>query len=284
MGRPAARVPGAHQPAHQCTQVLSGRERRAALGDSGRGRQRGAQREGQGRGHRSAEPPAHLRELPPGGRHAHAARGRHRARALHREAAGGAARRRHLARERAGPGQHLLRAPAARPGGDRGGREQHGHGGPLVKKVSPSTGGAPARAPLPRILYVEDEDENWELAQLWLEERFELVRAKDAESTCRAVRQAAGALRAVLMDIQLAGSALDGIQLTRLLRGALPREQLPPYALDLPRVDAPIFFVTAYGGRYRESELREAGGTRLLPKPVDFEALVRELEAAAAPR
>ncbi|MBF5045631.1 MULTISPECIES: response regulator [Myxococcaceae] len=153
-----------------------------------------------------------------------------------------------------------------------------------MKKVSPSTGGAPARAPLPRILYVEDEDENWELAQLWLEERFELVRAKDAESTCRAVRQAAGALRAVLMDIQLAGSALDGIQLTRLLRGALPREQLPPYALDLPRVDAPIFFVTAYGGRYRESELREAGGTRLLPKPVDFEALVRELEAAAAPR
>ncbi len=150
-----------------------------------------------------------------------------------------------------------------------------------MKKVSPtSPGGAAVRAPLPRILYVEDEDENWELAQLWLEDRYELVRACDAESTCRAVKAAGPALHAILMDIQLAGSALDGIQLTRLLRGSLPRDGLPEYAREVPVLQIPIFFVTAYGGRYQERELREAGGTRLMPKPVDFDQLCAALEAA----
>jgi CheY-like chemotaxis protein len=153
-----------------------------------------------------------------------------------------------------------------------------------MKKVSPSPGGTGTRAPLPRILYVEDEDENWELAQLWLEGRYELVRAVDAQSTCAAVKAANGTLRAILMDIQLAGSSLDGIELTRLLRGSLPRDGLPPYARDVPVVRAPIYFVTAYGGRYQERELREAGGTRLLPKPVDFDALCQALETDAVPR
>ena len=35
------------------------------------------------------------------------------------------------------------------------------------------------------------------------------------------------------------------------------------------------------GGPREERELREAGGTRLMPKPVDFERLCAELEAAA---
>ena len=148
-----------------------------------------------------------------------------------------------------------------------------------MKKVSVPS--APREAPprLPLVLYVEDEDENWELAQLWLEDRYELVRAIDAESTCREVRAHGPSLRAILMDIQLSGSALDGIQLTRLLRGLLPQEGLPPYARGLPRVQVPIFFVTAYGGRYQEGELREAGGTRLLPKPVDFDSLCEVLDA-----
>lgn len=153
-----------------------------------------------------------------------------------------------------------------------------------MKKVSAQGEGVRApRERLPRILYVEDEDENWELAQLWLEDRYELVRAADAESTCRAVKALGPKLHAILMDIQLAGSALDGIQLTRLLRGSLPREGLPEYARDVPVVQAPIFFVTAYGGRYHERELREAGGTRLMPKPVDFEELCAALKSRPAP-
>lgn len=152
-----------------------------------------------------------------------------------------------------------------------------------MKKVS-VPGAAPREAPprLPLILYVEDEDENWELAQLWLEGRYQLVRAIDAESTCRQVRAHFDSLRAILMDIQLSGSALDGIQLTRLLRGQLPQDGLPPYARGLPPVRVPIFFVTAYGGRYQERELREAGGTRLMPKPVDFDQLCAAIEAAPA--
>jgi len=152
-----------------------------------------------------------------------------------------------------------------------------------MKKVTAGTPGSQPPPALRRVLYVEDEDENWELAQLWLEGRYELLRARDAQSTCEVVRSAGSTLHAILMDIQLSGSALDGIQLTRLLRGTLPPEQLPANLGVVPVVQVPIFFVTAYGGRYQEGELREAGGTRLLPKPVDFNSLCEVLDALPAP-
>lgn len=152
-----------------------------------------------------------------------------------------------------------------------------------MKKVAPGTPGTRKPPALRRVLYVEDEDENWELAQLWLEGRYELLRARDAQSTCDVVRAAGNTLHAILMDIQLSGSALDGIQLTRLLRGKLPPSELPAVVGEVPVVQVPIFFVTAYGGRYQESELRAAGGDRLLPKPVDFDSLCAVLDSLPAP-
>jgi len=152
-----------------------------------------------------------------------------------------------------------------------------------MKKVQSEAARPRPPAALRRVLYVEDEDENWELAQLWLEGRYELLRARDARSTCEVVRAAGRTLHAILMDIQLSGSALDGIQLTRLLRGTLPPDELPADVGEVPVVQVPIYFVTAYGGRYQEDELRAAGGTRLLPKPVDFDSLAEVLDALPSP-
>ena len=72
------------------------------------------------------------------------------------------------------------------------------------------------------------------------------------------------------MDIQLHGSTLDGIQLTKLLRGTLDRDTAPSYARNVPVLKTPVLFVTAVGTRYSEEELMQAGGNVVIPKPVDF--------------
>jgi CheY-like chemotaxis protein len=134
-------------------------------------------------------------------------------------------------------------------------------------------GETPARGvprALPTILYVEDEEENWTVAELRLRGRFHLVRASTDQEACQAVRDHGHSLHAVLMDIQLKGSQLDGIKLCRLFRGALEDPALPPYARGCPTITAPIIFVTAYGQRYTEAELRGVGGHMLITKPVDF--------------
>lgn len=120
------------------------------------------------------------------------------------------------------------------------------------------------------ILYVEDEDENWVVAELRLKRLYELVRAREAREACEALHRYGERLTAILMDIQLHGSLLSGIDLTRLIRGRLPRSSMPAFALGVPTLEVPVIFVTAYGGRYTEADLVAAGGDRLLPKPVDF--------------
>jgi len=125
----------------------------------------------------------------------------------------------------------------------------------------------------PLVLYVEDEVENWQITQMRLRNRYDLVRAADDREACEKAREIGSKLHAVLMDIQLKGSKLDGIALCKLFKGKLPPEQakdLPPYAQGVPQLEAPLFFVTAYGARYKEEELKEAGGTWLITKPVDF--------------
>ncbi|HVE82493.1 MAG TPA: hypothetical protein VND93_06585 [Myxococcales bacterium] len=135
------------------------------------------------------------------------------------------------------------------------------------------------------ILYVEDEDENWVITQMRLRDRYHLVRAVNDEEACRKVREGGSRLYAVLMDIQLKGSRLDGLQLCRLFKGKLEPDrlrELPAYAQGLPVVEAPLFFVTAYGARYNEEELRAAGASWLITKPVDFVRLTLALANVSA--
>jgi CheY-like chemotaxis protein len=128
-----------------------------------------------------------------------------------------------------------------------------------------------------RILYVEDEDQNWLAAQLRLRKSYDLIRAKSDREACAAVIEHGNKLTAILMDIQLTGSALDGITLTRLFRGKLDTSGLPPYAQAVPALDVPILIVTAYGALYSETELIAAGGDRFISKPVDFVQLTSAL-------
>ncbi len=141
--------------------------------------------------------------------------------------------------------------------------------------------GGPAHKPLPPVLYVEDEDDNWEVAQLLLGRQYELTRARNAREAVAAL-QGSAQFSAILMDIQLSGSFLDGIQITKLLRGTLPQDQRPPYANDFPSSHVPVIFLTAYTARYTEAALVAVGGNAMLTKPIDRDKLVTALEAVGA--
>jgi len=122
----------------------------------------------------------------------------------------------------------------------------------------------------PFVLYVEDEDENFEVTQLRLGQKYNLLRARNAEEGVRQVAIHGSKLMAILMDIQLSGSLLDGIQLTKLLRGKLDRGGFPGWVSNAPTTQVPILYVTAYGARYSEPELIGSGGNFVMLKPVDF--------------
>src|SRR5690348_3689808 len=120
------------------------------------------------------------------------------------------------------------------------------------------------------VLYVEDEDLNWEIAQHELEEDFELSRARDAREAFLLLAQRT--YDVILLDIQLCGSDIDGIQIARLLKG-LSTDAPPEYAAGVHAMNTPIIFVTGYTARYPREELVTAGGLDMIAKPVDFARL-----------
>ncbi|MDB4990866.1 MAG: hypothetical protein JWN04_6044 [Myxococcaceae bacterium] len=130
-----------------------------------------------------------------------------------------------------------------------------------------------------RLLYVEDDDENWHVAELRLSEEFDLVRAQNSREACRIVKESAGDLMAIMMDIELRGSELNGIELTELFRGKRPNKVLPEYTKGVPTYTNPIIFVTAHGARYSDVELMLFGADRVIPKPVNFSALSLALQS-----
>lgn len=121
-----------------------------------------------------------------------------------------------------------------------------------------------------KVLYVEDEDTNWEVAELSLRGRYDLVRARNARECFELLKKHKYEL--VLMDIQLSGSELDGVQITNILKG-LYAEEAPEFTTGVRLQGAPIVFMTAYAARYSKAELLEAGGDELVTKPVDFTRL-----------
>jgi CheY-like chemotaxis protein len=134
---------------------------------------------------------------------------------------------------------------------------------------------APLRKPRRRdlVLYVEDNDDNWHVAQLRLSDGYELVRAANAREACRVVAARNAELTAVLMDIELRGSELNGLDLVELMRGRRPRNGVPEFARDLPVLTVPILFVTAHGAKYADDRLLAIGADKVISKPVDFGAL-----------
>jgi CheY-like chemotaxis protein len=143
-----------------------------------------------------------------------------------------------------------------------------------MKKIeSPRRVGTAGTEKKSKILYVEDEVENWNVTQLRLGERYEMERAASDSEAVDRLRTNRDAYSAILMDIQLKGSQLDGVQLTQLLRGKLDPGLVPAWARDLLPVNTPIIFVTAYGAKYGEGTLQKAGGDMVIEKPVNFNKL-----------
>jgi CheY-like chemotaxis protein len=136
---------------------------------------------------------------------------------------------------------------------------------PTSTKPSPPAGDRDEG--MQRILYVEDEDDNFIVAQFALRDRFELVQARTDREACEILRDEQ--FEIILMDIQLSGSVLNGIELTQALKG-IPRENCPDYALGINLNGASVIIVTAYAARYSEQDMVVAGGDGFVTKPVDF--------------
>ena len=125
------------------------------------------------------------------------------------------------------------------------------------------------------LLYVEDDDDNWEIAELRLGKSYDLLRATTDEQACRLIRERKSEIDVILMDIELRGSELNGVELTELMRGnALAgRTYLPAYARGLPAVTKPVVYVTAHGARYTSVQLLLSGADKVISKPVNFAEL-----------
>jgi CheY-like chemotaxis protein len=130
---------------------------------------------------------------------------------------------------------------------------------------------------IPLVLYVEDEADNFTIADLRLRGRFRVIKASTDREACDIVRQRGSELWAVLMDVQLRGGTLDGFQLTRVFTGRPLTGPLPTWAQNMPRLDAPIFVMTAYGATL-PVDVRACGAAGLWSKPVDYRLLISELQ------
>jgi len=120
------------------------------------------------------------------------------------------------------------------------------------------------------VLYVEDDRDNREVASARLDKIYEILLAKNDREACELFCKEGAKLTLVLMDIELKGSRLNGIELTRLIRGKLDLQSIPSYAEPVPQLGVPVLFVTAYGHNYSRAELMRAGGDDVIQKPVDF--------------
>src|SRR5438270_9375031 len=104
----------------------------------------------------------------------------------------------------------------------------------------------PAATARELLLYVEDDDVNWQVAELRLKDHYRIVRARTAEEACELIVEHKDDIAAILMDIQLQGSSLDGVRLTKLIRGKLARSGLSPRVATCPVLETtPILFMTA---------------------------------------
>lgn len=125
----------------------------------------------------------------------------------------------------------------------------------------------------PVILYVEDDADTFKLTEARLKSRYQLIWAQNDQEACAAFRTLGSTLHAVLMDIELQGSRLDGLQLVKVFRGERVSD-LPDFARDiLPVREVPVVVLTAYIGRYDEHDAKQVGATLFLTKPIDFARL-----------
>ncbi len=122
-----------------------------------------------------------------------------------------------------------------------------------------------------KILYVEDNNTNWAVADLELSSKYKLTRAVNSWETFQLIKDTKFDL--ILMDIELAGSDLNGIEITAVIKGK-HRGAVPAYVeIADDRREVPIVYVTAYSARYSKQELLSSGADDVITKPVNFTSL-----------
>jgi len=147
-------------------------------------------------------------------------------------------------------------------------------GGP-VKSIDEEDDPAVA---LPLVLYVEDDPTNVEVTRAHLEKDYTLLHAATDVEACAMLAKHGASLSAIILDIQLQGSKLNGIDLCNLIRGRFPRGE--PHLKRVPvLLETPIFFMSAYGDRHG-SAIQAAGATGFVAKPVAFQAFSLALARA----
>ena len=130
----------------------------------------------------------------------------------------------------------------------------------------------------PKILFVEDDPESRRIGVMRLKRYFELLVALNDREACVLYRQHADDIYLILLDIQLQGAALDGMRLCQLFLKGTCDVEVPEYARNLPVRSIPAVFMTAYGHRYGYNNLANAGGNRVMEKPIDFVRLCNVLQ------
>lgn len=138
----------------------------------------------------------------------------------------------------------------------------------VLKKIERiSQSGNHPFADMAKILYVEDEDSNWNVTELHLRNKYHMLRAKNAAETFDFLNRESADL--ILLDIQLAGSEFDGIEICKILKRH-PFQEIPPVAKAIDCRNTPIVFVTAYAERHTKEALLKVGADDVITKPVDF--------------
>ena len=127
----------------------------------------------------------------------------------------------------------------------------------------------------PVVVYVEDDADTFKIAALRLKAKYRLIWAQNDVEAVDLISFHHRELFAVLMDIELRGSTLDGLDLVRLLKGhPLVRTQVAAFARRLPVLHAvPVIVLTAYSARYSEAEVHAVGAAHFVTKPIDFTRL-----------
>ncbi|MGV3624011.1 MAG: response regulator [Archangium sp.] len=140
------------------------------------------------------------------------------------------------------------------------------------------TGSAAAK---PLVLYVEDDADTFRLAQLRLQQRYEVINASTDVEAVELLAKHGESLYAVLLDVELQGSQLDGLALVRAIRGMTPVQPLPAYAKRVPVLPhTPLIVMTAYVTKYSEADVKALGANHFLTKPIDFTRLSLALAQA----
>jgi len=137
---------------------------------------------------------------------------------------------------------------------------------------------------LPLVFYVEDNTDNQQIMQMRLGNEYEVVIAGTDRQACELFRQHLSRMQVILMDIELQGSTLNGIQLAALMKGRsiyFGDAELPEYARDMPSSLAPLLFVTAYSDKYKAHQLKATGAVGIIHKPVNFTELRAMLDQCA---